>query len=104
MGAGGGGDAPAAKDEAGAARRAQGDRRAQGERGERGRGGGRRGERQAVWKLEDGKPKMVLIRPGLSDGAATQMIEGELKPADLLITEIRGLEAKVDPRRRTSAF
>jgi HlyD family secretion protein len=78
-----------------------GARGARGERGER-RGGGRR-ERQAVWKLENGKPKMVMIRPGLSDGSATQMLEGELRPADLLITEIRGLPSASSPRK-VSAF
>jgi HlyD family secretion protein len=50
----------------------------------------RPGDRHAVWKLENGKPKRVMIRPGLTDGSSTQMVEGELKPTDLLITEIHG--------------
>lgn len=50
----------------------------------------RPGDRHAVWKLEDGKPRRVMIRPGLTDGSSTQMVEGELKPTDLLITEIHG--------------
>lgn len=64
--------------------------------GPRGQGGAprgqraRMGDRHAVWKLEDGKPKRVMIRPGVTDGSSTQLVEGELRPSDLLITEIRG--------------
>ncbi len=61
----------------------------------------RLGDKRMVWKLEDGKPKMVLIKPGLTDGSATQLVEGELKPQDLLITEITGLPA---PSRKIGAF
>jgi HlyD family secretion protein len=51
------------------------------------------GDKKPVWKLVDGKPKMMLIKPGLTDGSSTQMLEGELQPGDLLITEINGLPA-----------
>ena len=48
------------------------------------------GDKKPVWKLQpDGRPKMVLIKPGLTDGSSTQMLEGELQPGDLLITEVR---------------
>ena len=56
-------------------------------------GGGMRmdlGDKKAVWKLVDNRPKMVAIKPGVSDGSATEMVEGELKPGDMLITEILG--------------
>ena len=68
-------------------------------------GGGRMrdfGDKKPVWKLVDGKPKMVLVKPGLTDGSTTEMLEGELQPGDQLITEISGVKAA--PRRRTGAF
>ncbi|MBV8758178.1 MAG: efflux RND transporter periplasmic adaptor subunit [Deltaproteobacteria bacterium] len=60
------------------------------------------GDKKPVWKLVDGKPKMVLIKPGLTDGSSTQMIEGDLQPGDQLITEIQGL--KTSPNRKIGAF
>jgi HlyD family secretion protein len=60
------------------------------------------GDKKPVWKLEDGKPKMVLVKPGLTDGSATEMVEGDLKPGDQLITEIQGV-AKTN-NRRTGPF
>jgi len=65
--------------------------------------GGRRdyGDKKPVFKLEDGRPKMVLVKPGLTDGTSTEMLEGDLKPGDQLVTEISGLAA---PTRRVGAF
>jgi HlyD family secretion protein len=60
------------------------------------------GDKKPVWKLVDGKPKMVLIKPGLTDGSATQMVDGDLQPGDQLITEIQGL--KTSPNRKIGAF
>lgn len=60
------------------------------------------GDKKPVYKLVDGKPKMVLIKPGLSDGSMTQMLEGELQPGDLLVTEIQGVSAT--PNRKVGAF
>lgn len=60
------------------------------------------GDKKPVWKVVDGKPKMVLIKPGLTDGSSTQMIEGDLQPGDQLITEIQGL--KTSPTRKIGAF
>ena len=60
------------------------------------------GDRKPVWKLVDGKPKMVLVKPGLTDGSSTQMVEGDLEPGDKLITEIQGL--KSGPNRKIGAF
>lgn len=57
-------------------------------------GGGMRmqnlGDKKVVWKLVDNKPKMVVVKPGVTDGSATEMLEGELEPGDQLITEIKG--------------
>ncbi|MFN0249324.1 MAG: efflux RND transporter periplasmic adaptor subunit [Kofleriaceae bacterium] len=60
------------------------------------------GDKKAVWKLVDGKPKMVLVKPGLTDGSSTEMVEGELQPGDQLVTEIQGV-AKAN-NRRTGPF
>ncbi len=60
------------------------------------------GDKKPVWKLVDGKPKMTLVKPGLTDGSSTQMIEGDLQPGDQLITEIQGL--KSGPNRKIGAF
>jgi HlyD family secretion protein len=88
--------------------------RGSGEAGEAGSGGGRRGsgsggpgggrqfgDKKPVYKLVDGMPRMVLIKPGLTDGSTTQMVEGDLKPGDQLITEITGV---AKPARRVGAF
>jgi HlyD family secretion protein len=60
------------------------------------------GDKKPVWKLVDGKPKMVLVKPGLTDGSSTQMIDGDLQPGDQLITEVSGL--KTSPNRKIGAF
>ncbi len=60
------------------------------------------GDKKPVWKLAAGKPKMVLVKPGLTDGSTTQMVEGDLQPGDQLITEIQGLKA--GPTRKIGAF
>lgn len=60
------------------------------------------GDKKPVWKLANGKPQMVLVKPGLTDGSATQMIDGTLQPGDQLITEIQGL--KTSPTRKIGAF
>jgi HlyD family secretion protein len=59
------------------------------------------GDKKPVFKLEDGRPKMVLIKPGLTDGSATEMLEGDLAPGDQLVTEISGLPKTT---RRIGAF
>jgi HlyD family secretion protein len=64
-------------------------------------GGPRMGDRRMVWKLENGKPRPVMIKPGLTDGSSTQLVDGELKPSDLLITEVSGLPAAT---RKVGAF
>lgn len=60
------------------------------------------GDKKPVYKLVDGQPKMVLIKPGLTDGSSTQMVEGDLQPGDLLVTEIQGVAAA--PNRKVGAF
>jgi len=60
------------------------------------------GDKKMLWKLENGQPRMVLVKPGLTDGSATEMVEGDLQPGDQLITEISGVAS--GPSRRVSPF
>lgn len=60
------------------------------------------GDKKPVYRLEDGKPKLVLVKPGLTDGSSTEMVEGDLKPGDVLVTEISGVAAA--PSRRVGVF
>src|SRR5690606_16467397 len=48
------------------------------------------GDRKPLWKLVDGKPQMTFVKLGLTDGSSTQMVEGDIKPGDQLITEVQG--------------
>ncbi|HEX3760777.1 MAG TPA: efflux RND transporter periplasmic adaptor subunit [Kofleriaceae bacterium] len=75
-----------------------------GGRGGSGGPGGPRdlGDKKRLFKLVDGRPHMVLIKPGLTDGSSTEMIEGDLKPGDELITDIIGVPT--GPTRKLGAF
>jgi HlyD family secretion protein len=45
------------------------------------------GQTRIVWVLgQDGKPERRRIKVGLSDGASTEVVEGELKEGDMVIT------------------
>lgn len=45
------------------------------------------GQTRVVWVLgQDGKPQSRRIKVGLSDGSATEIVEGELKEGDMVIT------------------
>lgn len=59
-------------------------------------------DRKPLWKLVEGKPQMVFVKLGLTDGSATQLLEGDIQPGDQLITEIQGLSTRA--RRRVGAF
>lgn len=58
-----------------------------------GAGGGGRGGRTRLFKLVDGKPQMVVAKLGMTDGSSTELLEGDIKPGDELITEVKGLPA-----------
>jgi len=60
------------------------------------------GDKKRLFKLVDGRPHMVLIKPGLTDGSSTEMLEGDLKDGDDLITDIQGLPT--GPTRKLGAF
>jgi HlyD family secretion protein len=40
--------------------------------------------------LREGKPAPVRIRVGISDGSLTELVEGECKAGDLVITDTVG--------------
>ena len=42
-----------------------------------------------VWVLRDGKPVAVAVSAGISDGRMTEIVDGELKEGDLVITDQR---------------
>jgi HlyD family secretion protein len=44
-------------------------------------------DRRSVWALRDGKPQMVPLRIGLSDGNMTEMLEGELREGEAVIVD-----------------
>jgi HlyD family secretion protein len=58
-------------------------------------------DKKVVWKLVDGKPRRVMIKPGLTDGSSTQLLEGDLQPGDQLVTDILGVAG---PARKLGAF
>jgi HlyD family secretion protein len=44
--------------------------------------------RRTVWvQRDDGSARPVSLRPGVSDGTLTEVVEGDLKPGDLVITD-----------------
>jgi HlyD family secretion protein len=62
--------------------------------------GGKRPEdegKRTVWALRgplNDQPQAVQIKTGVSDGTSSEIVEGDLKEGDLLITEIAGGEPK----------
>jgi HlyD family secretion protein len=44
-------------------------------------------DRRTVWVLRDGKPQMVPVRIGLSDGNLTELLEGELHAGDSVVVD-----------------
>jgi len=55
--------------------------------------GGRPGEapdRRTVWTLNGDKPAPQKIKTGISDGSFTEVVEGDLKAGDLVITDALG--------------
>ena len=51
-------------------------------------GGAARSDRRPVWVLRDGKPVRTLLRTGITDGSQTEIVDGELKEGDLVITDV----------------
>jgi ABC-type lipoprotein export system ATPase subunit len=64
----------------------------------RSRGGPGGGKTRVVWKLVAGKPTPVKIEVELSDGTITEVVSGDLKPGDSIITD-RAAAARCARRR-----
>ncbi len=47
-------------------------------------------DRKVVWRLDNGEPRPVRVKVGLTDGSVTEIVEGDLKPDDVLVTEVIG--------------
>ena len=50
----------------------------------------RRPDGRTVWTLTDDKPASVKVKTGISDGTFTEVVEGELKAGDVVITDALG--------------
>ncbi|HWB78305.1 MAG TPA: efflux RND transporter periplasmic adaptor subunit [Nannocystaceae bacterium] len=50
-----------------------------------GMGGGQKTEPPGVWVLRDGEPVRVRVTPGVTDGAFTEVKDGELKAGDEIV-------------------
>ncbi len=48
-----------------------------------------------VWALRMGRPTAVRVRPGISDGSVTEVLEGELRPGDLVVTDVGATASEV---------
>jgi HlyD family secretion protein len=44
--------------------------------------------RKKVWVLRDGKPVPVAVSNGVSDGTWSELVEGDVRPGDILITDM----------------
>jgi HlyD family secretion protein len=54
--------------------------------------------RRAVWVIGiDGLPREVVVKVGISDGRNSEIVEGELKEGDQVITGIEGAEPAGQP-------
>jgi hypothetical protein len=41
-----------------------------------------------VWVLRGGKPVSEIVSVGVTDGTFTEMTQGDLRPGDMLITDM----------------
>lgn len=60
------------------------------------RGNGQR----TLWILRDGQPQPLPVKIGISDGVQTEIVEGEIKEGDEIITDNKGASAKSLPPGR----
>jgi len=47
-------------------------------------------ERRTIWMLNEDKPEAKKIKTGISDGSVTEVVEGDVKAGDLVITDALG--------------
>ncbi len=68
--------------------------------GQGGGGGGKRegaSDKRTVYVLRDGAPAKIEVRIGITDGSSTEIVEGELKEGDPVITDMTGGELPKAP-------
>ncbi|HEY9856570.1 MAG TPA: efflux RND transporter periplasmic adaptor subunit, partial [Stenomitos sp.] len=46
-----------------------------------------------IWVLQDGRPRPVVITPGLTDGSFTEVVDGKLEEGDQVVTSASGVVA-----------
>jgi HlyD family secretion protein len=74
---------------------------AEGTRGDRpGVRGGEGSDRRTVWTLQDEKPSSLKIKTGISDGSFTEVVEGDLKGGESVITDALGASSNLQNLRR----
>jgi HlyD family secretion protein len=56
--------------------------------------GERNSGQRTLWVLRNGQPQAVPVKTGISDGVQTEIVEGEVKEGDEVITDSRGGAAK----------
>jgi HlyD family secretion protein len=54
-------------------------------------------DRKLVWVLRDGVAKPILFKPGVSDGSVTEILDGDLRAGDHVITE--AISSRANPPR-----
>ena len=55
-------------------------------------------DRRTLWVLRDGRPRPIAVRTGVTDGSFTEVVEGDLREGDPLITESTGASGGGLPR------
>jgi HlyD family secretion protein len=54
-------------------------------------------DQRSVWVLRGDEPEPVLIRTGVTDGTVTEVVEGDLREGDPLVTEATGQSSRAQP-------
>jgi HlyD family secretion protein len=62
--------------------------------------GGEGSDRRTVWILQDEKPSSLKIKTGISDGSFTEVVEGDLKGGESVITDALGASSNLQNLRR----
>jgi HlyD family secretion protein len=61
-------------------------------------------DRRTLWVLRGDKPAMVHIKTGVSDGSVTEVLEGEIKQGDAVITDNLSGDSKGAPSGQQPRF
>ncbi len=49
-----------------------------------------RPDQRTIWVLRESRPVPVRVRTGISDGSATEILEGEVEPGEQVVTDVSG--------------